>query len=354
MSGRFVEVDGRRYAAGLMWLMPQVAVRRRRSWTLKQAREVGGTWFAGREQQTGFWTGDEPEEFEEGVRALAHDVVSSIDVAGQESWQALVECEAALYVIVRGTGGEIFPDGDVVFESRGEALEEFEAEGDWGAVYATPGLVESARVFKVGRVEPGVLLAPVPFGRAAVRRKLAVAAVGLVLLAGAGWTAREALRWYEEWTRVEVAETRMRKVKEIIKEGVDVAGFLESCDRGVRGAPGMAPTWEQTYLGCSARAAEVVEVAANLRHGVVFSRWRLKTGANAAVARRLGAASLAQWDVGVVLISKAWGGMGVEVPVRHWEGEQPTTGAFIEALDRGLGTLGDLKYRIREKVSGRS
>ena len=348
-GGRLVELEGRRYAAGLMWLMPRDSVRGRRGWTLRQAREVGGTWYAAREHQVGFWTGDEPEGTERGIGALAHDVVSSIDVVGQESWQALVECTGALYVVVRGTGAEILPDGDVVFESRDEALEEFASEGDWGAVYATPGLVETARVLKVEMVEPGVVLVPVPFGRAAVRRRVALAALLAVFAGALVWGAREAMRLYEEWSRVEVVESRVRVVEEIIKEGVDVVGFLESCERGFRTLPGMPPTWEQTYLKCVAAAGDVVEVAGRLPAGVVLSRWRLKSGANPAVSRRIAAATVAQWDVGLVLLSKAWAGVGVSTSMRRWDGEQPNTGVFIEALDRRVGTLGDLKYRDTEQ-----
>lgn len=139
-----LERDGRTYAAGLLWLLPEANVRRRR-WTLAQAREVQAGWYAERAHQTGFWTGLEPAPGSGPVRALAHEVAESVDTAGMGTWQALLACADERYAIVRGRGDEILATGDLVVEGRAAALEAFASEGDWAAVYASAGLVEDRK-----------------------------------------------------------------------------------------------------------------------------------------------------------------------------------------------------------------
>ena len=346
MSGPvLLELDGRTYAAGLLWLLPETGARRRR-WTLAQAREVQGSWYAERAHQTGFWTGPEPAPGSGPVRSLAHEVAEGIDTAGQGTWQALLACGDERYAIVRGRGDEIFATGDLVVEGRAAALDAFASEGDWAAVYASAGLVEGARALELAAVEAPCVLAAVPFARAAVRRRLSIAAAALVGLGALGAGGFHAWKWYEDWTRVEVVEGPTH-IEEIVKEGVDVARFLERCETARRTAPAMPPMWESSYLECHTQADQIDEVSAWLDKGVWFGRWRARAGAGAAVARRLAMARLARWDSGVVLLGTAWGGIEVEVPVRRWDGEQPSAEAWRRTVDRSVGTLGDVTYESR-------
>ena len=315
------ELEGRAYAAGLVWLLPGANVRRKR-WTLTQAREVHASWYAEREHQTGFWTGPEPAAGSGPVRSLAHEVAQSIDTEGQGTWQALLGCGGERYAIVRGRGGGILANGDLMVEGREAALEAFESEGDWAAVYASAGLVEGARLLKLALVETPCVLKAVPFGRAVVRRRLSAAAAVAVLLGVLAVTAKYAWEWYEDWTR-EAVVTAPTHVEEVIKEGVDIALFLERCEAARRSAPAMPPMWEGTDLECHVDAAQVGEVSSWVNEGVWFARWRMRAGGNAALARRLAVARLARWDAGGALLATAWGGIGFEVPMKRWEREQP-------------------------------
>ena len=337
-----LEVDGRTYAAGLVWLLPGTGVARRR-WTLTQAREVHASWYAERAKQTGFWTGLEPMTESGAMRSLAHEVAESIDTEGQGTWQALLECGGERYAIVRGRGDGILATGDLVIEGREAALEAFEREGDWAAVYASAGLVGGARLLKLAAVEKPSVLKVVPFARAVVRRRLLAAgalAVGLGVLGVAGHFAWE---WYERWTHEEVVMGATH-VEEVINEGVDIAAFLGRCEAARSSVPAMPPMWESTYLECHADAKKVGEVSSWLKEGVWFARWRMRSGGNAAVARQLAVARLEQWDAGAALLATAWGGIGFEVPMKHWEGEQPSEVAFRRAVDRSVGTLGGVTY----------
>ena len=338
-----LELDGRTYAAGLVWLLPGAGVRRRR-WTLHHAREVAASWYAERAHQTGFWTGPEPDVHAGPVRSLAHEVAMSIATEGQGTWQALLDCTGERYAIVRGRGDEILATGDLVVEGREAALDAFASEGDWAAVYASAGLVEGARLLKLAAVDTPCVLAAVPFARAAVRRRLAVAAALVIVLGALGAGGLYAWRWYQDWSRVEVAEAPA-PVEEIIRAGVDVARFLERCEAARRAAPAMAPMWERASLQCHADATQIDEVSAWVDEGVWFARWRMRSGGNAAVARRLAMARLARWDTGVALRATAWGGIGFEVPMKHWDGEQPSPVAFRRDIDRSVGTLGDVTYQ---------
>ena len=337
-----LEIEGRTYAAGLVWLLPGEGARRRR-WTLAQAREVQASWYAERAHQTGFWTGAEPAAESGPVRSLAHEVAESIDTEGRGTWQALLDCGGARYAIVRGSGDGILATGDLMVEGRAAALAAFESEGDWASVYASAGLVEGARLLKLAAVEAPCVLKAVPFGRAVVRRRLSVAAALAVLLAGLSVAAMYAWEWYEDWSRVEVV-TGPTHVEEVIREGVDVALFLERCAAARRAAPAMPSMWNSTYVECNADATQVDEVSSWLDEGVWFARWRMRAGGNTALARRLAMARLAQWDSGVALIATAWGGIGFEVPMKRWDGEQPTEEGFRRAVDRSVGTLGAVSY----------
>ena len=341
-----LELEGRTYAAGLVWLLP--GGERRRRWTLTKARDVQASWYAARERQTGFWTGAEPSEELGPVRSLAHEVAESIDTERQGTWQALLECGDERYAIVQGRGDEILANGDLVVEGREAALEEFAREGDWSVEYASAGLVEGARLLKLAAVETPCVLEAVPFGRAVVRRRLSVAAAVMVMLGVLGVAGRWAWQWYEEWSREEVV-IGPTQVEEVIQEGVDVVAFLERCERARREAPSLPPMWVSTYVECHSAGTEVEEVAAWLREaeGVWFGRWRARSGANTAAARQLAIEQFTRWDTGTVLLATAFGGIAIEVPRKRWEGRQPTTEEFRHTLDRAVGTLGDVTYETR-------
>ena len=347
-----VELGGRRLAAGLTWLVPRDATRTRRRWTFRQARELGATWYAERERQTGFWVGEEPDAVEGAVRSLAHEVVESIESMGQGSWQVLLQCADERYAIVRGHGREVLPTGDVVVEGRDEALGLFGAAGDWGAVYATPGLVPDARVVRVVVSQKGVALHPVPFGRAAVRRRLALG-MGVAGIAGAlvvgGYKAWE---MYGDTTREVVETIRVVKVQETIKEGVDPGKFLTECEEVLAAAPALPPMWQRVSLECRTDASDFREVAGSFTDGVLFARWQLKGGANGAVGRTTVESRIGRWDVGSVLIEQAWAGIGVAVAQKRWEGQQPSLLEFRRAVDERLGTVGALSYAQREDGFG--
>ena len=337
-----LELDGRTYAAGLVWLLPGEGARRRR-WTLAQARELQASWYAERAHQTGFWTGAEPAPEAGPVRSLAHEVAASIDTEGQGTWQALLDCGGERYAIVRGRGGGILATGDLIVEGRDAALAAFASEGDWSVEYASAGVVEGARLLKLAAVEAPCVLKAVPFGRAVVRRRLSVAAALAVCLAVLGVTVKYAWEWYQDWTRIEVVEGPTH-VEEVVREGVDAARFVERCEAARRAAPAMPPMWDRTYVECHADAKQVDEVSSWLGEGVWFARWRMRAGGNTALARRLAMARLARWDSGVALLATAWGGIGFEVPMKRWDGEQPSEEGFRRAVDRAVGTLGAVRY----------
>ena len=210
------------------------------------------------------------------------------------------------------------------------------------------GLVEGARPFKLAEVEERCELVAAPFGRASARRRLVVGIAAAVVLAGLGLGSYEAWQWYErEQRRAARAERRM--VEEVIKEGVDVVAFLDGCVARRAGAPALPPMWEEVSYACWAQAGELKEVDGKLEEGAMLARWRMARGANAAMARRLAESRLDQWDVGAVLIGSAWGAMEVGTPVRRWEGEQPSTVAWRDAVDRAIGTLGRVSYRQARK-----
>ena len=343
MSGsKLLTIGGRTYAAGLVWLIPR-SDEGRKGWTLRQARQFGSAWYAQREHQTGFWDGEEPGEFEGPSRALAHDVEGSIDTAGLGTWQALVKCDDDRYAIVRGRADEIFAKGDVVVDGLERALERFRSDGNWDVVYATPGLVDGARLLKL--VEPArrCALQPVPLARAAQRRRLAAVACVAVVLGALGYGGFQGWRWYEAWRHAKEEQERAR-IEEVIKEGVDVAVFLEHCEKAQAEAPTLPPMWERTYLGCHQKAEDIPELGGRIPGGALFGRWRRHGAANPAISRRLVERKLNAWDVGGVLVTTAWAGVEVDAPIREWHGDQPSTVEFRATLDRAVGTLGVVTY----------
>ena len=343
MSGsKLVTIDGRVYAAGLVWLIPRSGEGRMR-WTLRQARHFGSTWYAQRAHQTGFWDGEDPGEFEGSARALAHDVEGSIDTGDLGTWQALLKCDDNRFAIVRGRTDEIFAKGDIVVGELERALEIFGSDGNWDAVYATPGLVEGARVLKLVGVSERCTLQPVPLARAAEKRRLAVMAFVAVGLGVLGYGGHLGWQWYEAWRHARVVAENAR-VEEVIKEGVDVAVFLDHCEKAQATAPTLPPMWERTYLGCHQKAKEVPELGGRIAGGVLFGRWRRNGGANQAISRRLVEQRLNAWDVGRVLVATAWAGVAVDAPIRKWHGDQPSTLEFRRALDLAVGTLGAVTY----------
>ena len=339
-----VKLDGVTYAAGLMWLMPEAGKARAR-WTMEQARRASASWYAQRARQTGFWMGPEPE-IKGTVTALAHLVEGSIG-AGAGSWQALLACDEGRCVLVRGNADEIFPRGDLVFEDRDEARRKFRESGDWGALYASAGLVDGARPIKLAAVAARCVLTPAPFGRRGARKRLVGALAAAIVLGGLGLGAYEGWRWYERHTRAQTAyETQM--VEEIIREGVDVAAFLGNCVATQTASPALPPMWEEVSVACWADAEAVEEISGSLESGALFSRWRMN-GGNEAMARRVAEARLDRWDVGAVLVGTAWGALSVAAPVRQWDGEQPSTLSWRKAMDRAVGTLGRVIYQQTDR-----
>lgn len=312
---------------------------------MTKAREVQASWYAERAQQTGFWTGAEPSEEMGPVRSLAHEVAQSIDTEGQGTWQALLDCGDARYAIVQGRGNEILANGDLVVEGCEAALEAFAREGDGSVEYASAGLVEGARLLKLAAVETPCVLEAVPFGRAVVRRRLSAAV--LVMLGVLAVAGRWAWQWYEEWSLVEVVAGPTH-VEEVIREGADVVAFLKRCESTRRSAPPLPPMWVSTYVECHSVGSEVEEVAAWLKEteGVWFGRWRARSGANTAAARQLAIESFERWGTGTVLLATAFGGMAIEVPLKRWEGRQPSTVEFRELVGELASDRGDLAFSL--------
>ena len=346
MSGpTLVRVDGVTYAAALAWLMPE-AGRKRSRWTAEQARQAQASGYAQRAHQTGFWTGPEPQ-VEGDVTALAHVIEGSIGEGASGAWQVLLACDEGRFALVRGNTDEILPKEDRVFESLEAALAEFTQPGNWNAVYASAGLVEGARPFKLATVAERCVLVPAPFGRASARKRLGIALAATLGLGAVGLGALQGWQWYERSLRPQaVREPQM--VEEIIREGVDVPRFLRLCADSQALAPALPPMWAEVNVSCWADAGAVDEIAGTLDSGALFARWRMGTG-NEALARRLAEARLARWDLGAVLLGTAWGAVAVSAPTRHWEGEQPSTLVWREALDRSVGTLGRVTYQQTDK-----
>ena len=110
--------------------------------------------------------------------------------------------------------------------------------------------------------------------------------------------------------------------------------------------PALPPMWVSTYAECHSVGTEVEEVGGWLKEaeGVWFGRWRAQSGANTAGARQLAIKQFARWGTGTVLLATAFGGIAIEVPLKRWEGRQPSTIEFREAIDSAVGTLGEVTY----------
>ena len=346
MSGSvLVRVDGVTYASGLAWLMPEGGKTRTR-WTREQARTAHASWYAQRAHQTGFWIGPEPQ-VEGAVTALAHVIEGSIGEGASGAWQVLFACDEGRFAVVRGNTDEILPKGDRVFESLEEALAEFTQTGEGNTVYASAGLVEGARPIKLAEVAERCVLVAAPFGGANARKRLRAALAATLVLSVLGIGALQVWQWYERSLGPQAVHEPQR-VEEVIREGVDAPRFLRLCAGEQALAPALPPMWNEVSVSCWADAGAIDEVAGSLDSGALFARWRMGTG-NAALARRLAETRLSRWDLGAVLLGTAWGAVAVAAPTRRWEGEQPSTLLWREALDRSVGTLGQVSYQQTDK-----
>ena len=343
-----VRFGDKRFACGLTWLVGS-GQRGRLTRMVRQARSLGASWYAEREGQTGFWVGEEPDRSGGPLTSLADLVAQVVDVEGEAPWQALFECDESRFLIVRGRGKSILPDGDEVIESLEEALEAFDALDGWEVVYASPGLVQGARELPFEFAGVGAALVPVPLARGGrSRRRLVVGAVAAVLVAGVVGVGRWAWETYKDVT-TEIVVSKPKLVDKTIIEGVDAEVFLAGCIAAKREPPVLPPMWELVNIECVANTKSRQEISGVLEEGALFVRWRMKSGANGSLARRVAERRLSEWDLGAVLAGTAWGAMGVSAPVRSWDGDEPSTVAFRGAVDRALGTIGILSYAERTK-----
>lgn len=337
-----VRFADRAFACGLTWLVLPPGGGGRR-WTVRHARSLGATWYAERGGQTGFWTGEEPEAGLRPLASLADLVTRAVGVEGEAAWKALVECDAERFLVVRGRGEAILPDGDEVVDGIAEARAVFGDFEGWERIFATPALVPDAEELPFALEGVGAVLAPVPFARGRSRRRLVGWAVAAASLAALAWGGLWIWEVYEELTR-EVVVFEPEMVDKRIVEGVDAGAFLDGCIRARRSPPVLPPVWEPVLVECRATAEGRGEIAGLLPEGALFIRWRMKPGANDSLARRVAEQRLEGWDLGGVLVSSAWGAMGVSAPIRSWPGEEPSTVDFRGAIDRSLGTIGSLSY----------
>ena len=133
----------RSFAVGLHWLE-----RGNKAAVVAHAVSADRPYFVHWEKQTGYLSG-EPDS-PAGLPCLS---LALLRVVEDESFMALVQSDEGFYALVKVGGRAVQADGEEVFTERDEAVKAFEKAREMGyKPYATPGLVEQAKVIDIKAV----------------------------------------------------------------------------------------------------------------------------------------------------------------------------------------------------------
>ena len=351
-----VRIGGVALAGGLVWI-PLRDASGRRYFAFQRAQQLGARLYAERAHQVGFATVEKRDAAAyRGVAAAADAVARAVDAAPGQSWQALVACEDAQYLLVQGTGAEILPEGDRVFVDVARALEACAAKTDWHAQWATPGLIAGAQDLALGHgVVRGADLArlrAVPFGGAGGRRRMALAGAGVL---GAVAAALFGSLLFEAPEPVVQALPESSDPEPVwVAQGVPAGAFVARCLEAQAAYPPVLPQmWRLTNVGCYADAAQRHDLSRlALEEGAMVARWDAVPEANRALARQIAEHRLGRWPRGRVVGGEAWAAVRFESPVQDWEGEGPRAAEFRRAVDRALATVSDdLRFTYSDGMS---
>jgi len=325
-------LDGRRFAAGLVWLERAGPAR-----TTINARKFGRPYRVHWRRQTGYAAeAGEPD----GCPSLAAALHAHID---SPFWMALVEADDGRLALVKVRDGAILADGDEVFEDRAQALEAFERARPLGwALFATPGLVDGpAETIDLSALptESDMRLASAPFAR------LTGKAAGLLLLvvavagAPALWLHHESI-----WALIAGPEPVVEKIEAAVAPpvavAVDSATLIAACRRALMAHPPYLPAWKTGGVTCVARFSETTLVALRPElegRAVLLARWRLMPGRSEVFHRRIAEEHLARWYAASVTGARAWGVVPLDPVIRESSAVSPSFLAFRREVDRRLG-----------------
>ena len=341
-----LEIEGRRFAAGLFWLERGHLLA-----SAANARRFDSPWIVHWGAQTGYAAADESAagETPEGLPALAPALLGYIK---EDFWMALVADDAAgRYALVKARDGAVLADGDQVFGDRGSALAEFERARalalGW-SLYATAGLVEGAREIDPAAlaIEPEMVLKPALAVRLTAGRIAAAVIVGLSLLGmGSAWVYRDEIERLVMGPSAPVlAEAPERRVS----AAVDSVVLIEACRRVLRERPPYLAAWEIERLSCAARFADALLTGLRpelVGRAVLLVRWRLKDGHAEPLHRQIAERHLSGWYAASVTGGRAWGMLPLGPVLTTEAPPAPAFLAFRRAVDRRFGVHGaQIKY----------
>ena len=332
-----LEIEGRRFAAGLVWLEragPLQVTRMARRY--RQSRYLH--WRA----QTGY--ADAPAD--DGplaaapAPALAAALLHRIE---DDFWMALLVADDGRGILIKAREGAVLADGDQIFptvEAARHAFNEASALG-W-SLHAMADLVPEAAVIEVDDLATTaeMELRPVPFARMTARHAAAATlALAILTAAGAGWIHRralEALLFGPPPAPVAVADA-------VIATVIDGAALVRACGAALAARPPHLLAWRLERIECPPRLADPALLAGRPElagQAVAVIRWRLENGRPAALHRRLAERQLAGYHLAQVSGREAWALQPLgPVQRQHQAAETPPL-VFRRAVDRTFGPRG--------------
>ena len=354
-----IAVGGERFAVGIEWEGELLKGRD----ASQLGWDNGRPWTVDVGDQTGFVDG---EGSPGGARPLAGALrrLWTGEAGREESWIAAIEEDREeggpepAVAVVRCNRGVLLADGEAVFDTAEEALEELaQARSENVPLLVTAGLAErapEAQVIAAGAlVEAAAGVAAVVELRAPGRRgQVAKLAAILAATVGIGGPAAVygpglvALAW-EEW----FAEKQLTvPILPRVDVAVSTPALLKGCIEGFAGSGVRMAGFDRVSVHCrSAFAAGRAGAPFELEGRPVLEvRWKLRKPLQTRVYSPLAERAVRRWNWGGVKNDGSAVGVNllprVLVPVREME-EEPAV-AFRERLDRTLAVQGfGIEYR---------
>ncbi len=354
-----IAVGGERFAVGIEWEGELLKGRE----ASQLGWENGRPWTVDVGEQTGFVDG---EGSPGGARPLAGALLGlwAGEPGREESWIAAIEEDREeggpepAVAVVRCNRGVLLADGEAVFDTAEEALEELaQARSENVPLLVTAGLAErvpEAQVIAAGAIVEAAAKVAVVIELKAPGRRGQVAKLAAILVATVGIGGPAAvygpglveLAW-EEW----FAE---KKLTVPILPRVDVAvstpALLKGCIEGFAGSGVRMAGFDRVSVHCrSAFAAGQAGAPWEMEGRAVLEvRWNIREPLDTRVYSPLAERAVRGWHWGGVNNDGSAAGVNllprVLVPVREME-EEPAP-AFRERLDRTLAVQGfAIEYR---------
>lgn len=354
-----IAVGGERFAVGIEW-----------EGALLKGREAsqlgwdnGRPWTVDVGEQTGFVDG---EGSPGGARPLAGALrgLWTGEPGREESWVAAIEEDREegrpepAVAVVRCNRGVLLADGEAVFDTAEEALEELaQARSENVPLLVTPGLAErapEAQVIAVGSIveaaaRVGVVVelrAPGRRGQVAKLVAILVATVGVGGPAAVYGPGLVALAWEEWFAEKQLAVPILARVD----VAVSTPALLKGCIEGFAGSGVRIAGFDRVSVHCrSAFSAGQAGAPWEMEGRPVLEvRWKVRKPLETRVYSPLAELAVRQWHWGGVNNDGSAVGVNllprVLVPMREME-EEPA-GAFRERLDRTLAAQGfAIEYR---------